>query len=78
MGIGSIIMLNSIYSDVGEPGAILFLAGSAATIASIPVFIVSGSNKRKAKAILASGIIGIGAIPFNNTRYASVGLKIDF
>ena len=59
-------------------GTGLFVVGAAATIASVPILIVSGSNKRKAKAILTTGNVGIGAIPFNDTRYASVGIKISF
>ena len=77
MGVGAAIGLNEIFSE-DRTGETLFFAGVLTTISSIPVFIISGSNKRKAKAILASGEVGIGAIPFNNTRYASIGLKVDF
>ena len=80
-GAGLLIASNSnVLSDDGgfASGSLLVLAGTLTTISSIPVFIISGSNKRKAKAILASGEVGIGAIPFNNTRYASIGLKVDF
>lgn len=78
---GSLLLVaNASLSDdsTWTAGGILFIAGSLSTIASIPVFIVSGSNKRKAKAILGSGNVGIGAIPFNDTRYVSVGVKINF
>ena len=78
MAVGGAIIYNSIMDEDGEPGGILFVAGGLATAASIPVFIISGSNNRKAKAILGSGEVGIGAIPFNDTRYVSVVLKIDF
>lgn len=80
-GTGLLIASNSnVLSDGGgfASGSLLALAGTLTTISSIPVLISSGSNNRKAKAILASGEVGIGAIPFNNTRYASIGLKIDF
>ena len=66
-------------SDSGfTSGSILFLAGSASILTSIPFFIISGSNKRKAEAILETGKIGFGSIPLNNQRYVSVGLRIDF
>ena len=78
MGVGVAIAANSLYSDDGEPGAILFVAGGLATISSFPVLGNANKNKKKAKAILGSGEVGIGAIPFNDTRYASVGIKINF
>lgn len=52
----------------------LFLVGSIATIISIPILIVSGSNKRKARAFVGTGNVGI---PFYKTRYISVGLSIN-
>ena len=64
---------NDVYAGVG-----LFLLGTAPMIASIPVFVIAGSKKRKSKAVLGSGEVGIGTIPFNDTRYASVGVKISF
>jgi len=78
LGVGAAIMYNSIMDEDGEPGAILFVAGGLATISSFPVFGIAKKNKRKANAILGSGEVGIGAIPFNDTRYASVGIKINF
>jgi len=78
MGVGGAIMYNAFMDEGGEPGEILFVAGGLATISSIPVFIIAKKNKRKGKAILGSGEVGIGAIPFNDTRYASAGIKIDF
>jgi hypothetical protein len=58
-----------------KAGTGLFLAGSAATIISIPVLISSGSNKRKARAFIATGDFGD---PIKNSRYASVGISFDF
>ena len=75
---GGVIMYTSIMDEGGEPGAILFVAGGLATISSFPILGIANKNKRKAKAILGSGEVGIGAIPFNDTRYVSVGLKINF
>lgn len=78
-GVGYAIAHNgSLYDDESTAGAGLALAGVLTTISSIPVLIISGSNKRKANAIEGSGEVGIGAIPFNNTRYASIGIKINF
>ena len=78
LGVGGAIMYNSIMDEGGEPGAILFVVGGLETISSFPVFGIAKKNKRKAIEILGSGEVGIGAIPFNDTRYASVGIKIDF
>ena len=64
---------NDVYAGVG-----LFLLGTAPMIASIPVFVIAGSKKRKAKAVVGSGEVGIGTIPFNDTKYASVGVKFSF
>ena len=66
-------------SDGGlAAGTGLFLVGSIVTIASIPVLIVSGSNNRKARAYLETGTAGTGNITFDNLKYVSIGLKIDF
>jgi len=66
-------------SDGGlAAGTGLFLVGSLVTIASIPVLIVSGSNNRKARAYLETGTAGTGNITFDNSKYVSIGLKIDF
>jgi len=78
-GVGYAIANNgSLYDDEFTAGAGLALVGVLTTISSIPVLIISGSNKRKANAIEGSGEVGIGVIPFNDTRYASVGIKINF
>lgn len=83
---GSAIMANNFYIWGGSEdeerglaaGTGLFLAGSMATIASIPVLIVSGSNNRKARAYLETGTAGVGNITFDNSKYVTVGLKVDF
>ena len=78
-GVGLSIAGNSgIYDDGFTTGSILVVAGALTTISSIPVFIISGSNNRKAEAILETGKIGFGSIPFDNQRYVSVGLRINF
>ena len=78
-GLGYAIANNrSFNNDEFTAGAILTLGGVLTTISSIPVLIISGSKKRKANAIVGSGEVGIGAIPFSDIRYASVGIKINF
>ena len=64
------------WSGVGS-GALVFTAGLASTIASIPVFIIGNSNKRQANLILETGKIGIGGLPLQHSSYASAGLKIS-
>ena len=81
---GYAIMANnfSIWGNESDGGFVagtgLFLVGSGATIASIPVLIVSGSNNRKAKVYMETGISGIGNVNFENYRNVTVGLKIDY
>lgn len=84
--VGSAIMANNFYIWGGSEdedrgfaaGTGLFLAGSMATIASIPVLIISGSNNRKAKTYLEAGTAKVGNITFENSKYVTVCLKIDF
>ena len=59
-------------------GTGLFLVGSGATIASIPILIVSGSNNRKAKFYMKTGSSKGGNITFKKSRNVTVGLKIEF
>ena len=81
---GYAIMMNNLdwwdrNSEGGAvAGSLLFLIGSGATIASIPVLIVSGSNNRKAKVYMETGMSGDGNVNFENYRNVTVGLKIDY
>lgn len=59
-------------------GAGMFFVGSCAFIASIPVLIVSGSNNRKATAILQSGQTNRVNIPKQNSHYVGVGIQYNF
>jgi len=68
----------NIFDDNFIAGAGLFLAGSCAFIASIPVLIVSGSNNRKATAILQSGQTNRVNIPKQNSHYVGVGIQYNF
>jgi len=81
---GYAIMANnfSIWSNESDggfaAGSGLFLVGGLATIASIPVLIVSGSNNRKAKAYMETGSSKGGDITLKKSRNVAVGLKIEF
>ena len=78
-GVGAIITGIVITATADSyDGVFIFLAGATTTFASIPVFIVAKSKKRKAEAILGTGKIGIEGVSFDNSRYVSVGLKINF
>jgi hypothetical protein len=59
-------------------GFLMLTVGGLSAIASIPVFIISGSRNRKAKAYLEAGTASMGNITFDNSRHASIGLKITF
>lgn len=79
MGVGSVIAYNSeAFTNKADAGIVLALAGTLTTVSSIPVFIVSGSNKRKAEKIRGSAEVAIGASAFNDRRFASVGVRISF
>ena len=79
-GIITYIVLGNIDSDeVGGflIGAGITLIGGASLLVSVPILISSGSNKRKAKAFIASENIGFNVMPSLNTRYVSLGLSIN-
>lgn len=75
---GIVIAANADGWDGVGSGALMFLVGGMSTIASIPVFIIAGSNNRKAKTYLEGGTVSSRNITFNGTRYLSIGLKTDF
>ena len=80
VGVGTVItgiIIGNSDNDI-YTGAGLVLLGTLPVIASVPVFIIAKTNKRKANTIQGSGEVGIGAIPFNDIRYASAGIKINF
>jgi hypothetical protein len=78
---GIAIMVDNIHlfsdekSGGFKAGSGLAILGGAAVIVSIPVLISSGSNKRKARAFVASGELGGH---YNNSPYTSIGVYIDF
>ena len=63
--------------DVHNGDWLIYLGG-ATTIASIPLFIVSGSNGKKARMSLKSESITLGKVSFKNSKHLSVALTIDF
>ena len=76
---GVLIFENSgLYSDESSAAALIWLAGSASAISSIPVFIISASHKRKASAMVNVG--RYHRIDFTGTdpKLVSVGVKIEF
>lgn len=77
---GIAIASNNFWEDDGgfAAGTGLFLIGSCATIASIPILIVSGASNRKAKGYMETGMSGDGNVNFENYRNVTVGLKIDY
>ena len=79
--VGALIASNSegIFDDSDNlgSGAILTTAGILTTISSIPVFIVSGSNKRKAETFLKVELNSPIGIPFPNSQYISIGVNIE-
>ena len=85
LGAGAGLMLGGVvfaasgdsWSDVGA-GALIFTFGGLSTVASIPVFIVSGSKKRKAKTYLEGGVGSMANLSLNNPKYAAISLKLDF
>lgn len=78
---GALIASNSdgIFDDSDNlgTGAILFTAGALTTISSVPVFIVSGSNKRKAAALVQVGKHQIFDT-MSISQFVSIGVKIEF
>lgn len=61
-----------------DVGTFLLVTGGATAIASIPVLISSGKNKKKATAIMEAGKVGIKGAAVNQPRYVSVGLRMEF
>lgn len=70
----------NVFSDENDDefvaGSGLFVLGTMSMISSIPVLIVSGSNKRKAEAILSTGKIGYNSL--HNQDYVSAGVRFSF
>ena len=61
-----------------EFGAVAMTAGALTTIASVPVFIVSGSNKRKAQTYVRLSGGELLDLTTPKTSLMTVGVKIEF
>ena len=77
-GVGIIIMNSNGFDDAGLGGFWLFTAGSLTTISSIPVLIISGSNKRKAETYVQLGQYRQIDFTMPDSKVVSVGVKIEF
>ncbi|REE83452.1 hypothetical protein BX611_0743 [Lutibacter oceani] len=62
------------FSDNFDTQAILFLTGGVTSIASIPFFVSSGTNKRKAILTLNNATTNFKSVAANN--YVILGLKV--
>ena len=77
MAVGLAGVVDSDSSKVGA-GEGMALAGMVGTVASIPLFIAAGSNKRKARLYLKAVPNTVGNIQFDNSNYLAVGITIPF
>ena len=65
-----------ILGDTPDKGVALFYVGTAVSVLSIPLFIASGSNKRKANLALKGESISLKYIPIEKSNYMSISLTI--
>ncbi len=65
-------------STNNNKGLWLSYLGGATTIASIPLFISAGINKRKAKMSLKNESVSIGNSTISNLNYTAISLTIPF
>ncbi|MGN6531514.1 MAG: hypothetical protein ACTHK0_07155 [Ginsengibacter sp.] len=66
-------------SDKSEKGAIAFLAGGAVALATVPLFIVSGTNKKKANLIIKNKSSSFFERQIHSkANFYSVGIQITF
>ncbi len=70
--------LEYFLSDKSEKGAIAFLAGGAIAVASVPLFIISGKNKKKAKLIIKNKSSSFSRQIHSKANFYSVGIQITF
>ena len=73
--IGFEIGNNGDLDDIGT-AAVLVVVGGAATIASVPLFIVAGKNKRKAMLSLKKVQNSIANITFDTSNYLCLSVAI--
>ena len=78
IAVGGIVAITGIPNSesLATPiGAGMFVLGVASTVASIPLFIIAGSNKRKARLSLKAETVYYG-IKGNNFNSPSLSLSI--
>ena len=75
--IGFEIGNNGDLDDLGT-AALLVVAGGAATLASVPLFIVAGKNKRKAMLSLKKVQNSVVNITFDTSNYLCLSVDIPF
>lgn len=78
--VGAVLVHNSDSWSDGDwtAGTILVMGGVLTTISSIPVLIISGSNKRKAETYLQVGHHQMRDLNFPGSQQVTVGVKIKF
>jgi len=72
------LTLNLAEVEDVHKGDWLIYVGSATTIASIPLFVYAGKNKRKAALSLKGETVSFGNLTYKNSRHIAVALTIDF
>lgn len=76
MAVGYTVAVNSSLDDF-EPGMLLTTVGYMSVTASIPLFIIAGSNKRKAKALVQMGRHQMMDMTLSSSQYVSLGVRFD-
>ena len=84
--LGSGLAVTAIGFEIGNNGdlddlgtaALLVVAGGAATLASVPLFIVAGKNKRKAMLSLKKVQNSVVNITFDTSNYLCLSVAIPF
>ncbi|HMR82310.1 MAG TPA: hypothetical protein PKE30_04230 [Niabella sp.] len=83
MGVtGLVIGINNITLFGGEPnteskiGGAMFFAGALSMVGSVPFFISSGVNKRKARVLLKNEHVKIGHKYLPGSNYTAVSISI--
>jgi hypothetical protein len=68
--------IDKISSDL-QTGSVLLVAGGASMLASVPFFIASGKNRRKARLQLSNGSSFISRLPLFKRNFISVEMNIQ-
>jgi len=78
LGAGAITLLTISPSTPLTTVGVQAILGSAATLASIPFFISSGKNKRKARLMISSASLPGNQLNNNHKKLATAGIAIPF